>query len=323
MHNTTMNCANCGSERLDSFCGHCGQNDRDYQRALPPLLGDLLRETFEIDSRLYRTIGKLLFHPGELAVEFSRNRRASYVSPIRLYLFVSILFFFLLSLNTDLENANRIEPAEVTREAGSVGEVDTTNMQGVLGEVRRQKVTEILARPETSIARLVVLELARGMEESPREQDAAEIFLLGQMIDALYEPGTALDQLMDNLPIAMFIMLPIYALLLKLFYYRKHRFYVENLVFATHLHTFAFLVFTAQLLMPNQTSYEWLQGLFDTLSGLFMIALAVYHFLALKRYFEDGNLVTLVKFCFLMLLYLSILMPTAFIAVLFVTLVTV
>lgn len=323
MHNTLMICANCGSERPDSFCGHCGQNDRDYQRALPPLLGDLLRETFEIDSRLYRTIPKLLFHPGELAVEFSRNRRASYVSPIRLYLFVSILFFFLLSLNADLDGASRVGPDEMAREVESVAAVDTAQMQEILGEERRQKITEILARPDTSIARLIVLELAKDLEESPRQREAAEVYLLGQMIDVLYEPGTAIDQLMGNLPIAMFIMLPVYALLLKLFYYRKHRFYVENLVFATHLHTFAFLIFTVGMLLPDQTGYEWLDGVVDTLSGLFMIALAVYHFLALKRYFEDGNLVTLVKFCFLMLVYLSILMPTAFIAVLFVTLVTV
>ena len=77
-----MHCANCGAERPGSYCSRCGQNDRDYHRALPPLVSELLREAFELDSRLVRTLKLLMFKPGALALEFSNNRRASYVSPI-------------------------------------------------------------------------------------------------------------------------------------------------------------------------------------------------------------------------------------------------
>ena len=76
-------CSNCGHLRSDRFCAKCGQNDRDYIRSLPPVLGDILKETFELDSRFLRTIKPMFFRPGELPSEFSRNRRASYVSPIR------------------------------------------------------------------------------------------------------------------------------------------------------------------------------------------------------------------------------------------------
>ena len=82
-----MRCANCGSQQMANYCAQCGQNDRQYQRSLPPLLWDLLKETFEVDSRILRTLKLLLFVPGELTAEFSRNRRAGYVSPFRLYLF--------------------------------------------------------------------------------------------------------------------------------------------------------------------------------------------------------------------------------------------
>ena len=99
----SVDCANCGTPRADLFCPHGGQNARNYQRAFPPMLWDLLRETFDLDSRVLRTAGQLLFKPGELALEFSRNRRARYVSPIRLYLLVSLTFFFVLSLTTQIE----------------------------------------------------------------------------------------------------------------------------------------------------------------------------------------------------------------------------
>ena len=71
-------CPNCGRERPESFCPRCGQSDRDYARSpgRVPWHCEFLRETFELDSRLFRTLKLLLFRPGSLTREFSRNRRA-------------------------------------------------------------------------------------------------------------------------------------------------------------------------------------------------------------------------------------------------------
>jgi hypothetical protein len=321
-HNVPMICANCGADRSGPFCGQCGQNDRDYQRALPPLLGDLLREAFEVDSRLLRTLKKLLFQPGELAAEFSRNRRASYVSPIRLYLFASLAFFFLLSVTADFQTGPEVRPAMVQGEKAAA-DTDTARLQSLLSAERRQKVVEILGRPETSIARLLLLQLAGEYPEDARELDAVDVYILNQLIDALYEPSTVVAQLMDNLPIAMFVMLPIYALLLKIFYFGKHRYYVENLVFAAHLHTFAFLVFTVELLLPGSIAIGWLDSLVEAVASILMLALAFYHFVALKHYFQDGTGITLLKFVGLMTVYLAMLLPGAFVTVLVVTVFTV
>ena len=85
-------CPNCGRERHGKFCAACGQNDRDYRR-LFPVLSDIVAETFEADSRVWRTLRALLFRPGFLSLEFVSNRRASYINPFRLYLFASIPVF--------------------------------------------------------------------------------------------------------------------------------------------------------------------------------------------------------------------------------------
>ena len=61
------------------------------------MLWELNREAFEVDARIFQTLKLLLFKPGSLSTEFSRNRRARYMSPIRLYLFTSLVFFLVLS----------------------------------------------------------------------------------------------------------------------------------------------------------------------------------------------------------------------------------
>ena len=91
-------CPNCGAEKQGRYCALCGQNDRDYRRSMLPVVAHIVAETFEADSRVVRTIPALFLRPGFLSLEFSRNRRAHYLSPFRLYLFTSLLFFLGLSL---------------------------------------------------------------------------------------------------------------------------------------------------------------------------------------------------------------------------------
>lgn len=321
-----MNCPNCSQARQGPFCGSCGQNDRNYQRALPPVLSDLLRETFELDSRLLRTMGNLLFKPGELALEFSRNRRASYVSPIRLYLFVSLLFFFLLSLTTDFDldiDTSDSDLQQLNEEVEAIADADASALMILLGESRRAKAEELLANPDSSLAKLILLQVAEDVSTETDDASDVQIYLLRQLVDVLYEPRSALNQLIDNLPLAIFVMLPVYALLLKLFYLRKGRFYVENLVFATHLHTFLFLIFTILLLLPENTGLETVDTIVGAVTTCLILLLAVYHYTALKRYFQDGYVATAFKFLGLMFFYLLLLSPAALSIVVIFTLITV
>ncbi len=306
-------CANCGATRHGAFCARCGQNDRDYHRSFPPLLGELLRETFEIDSRVFRTLRSLLFKPGELALEFSRNRRASYVSPIRLYLFVSISFFFLLSVTTNIDEAAdsvQILPSDEVVDAPA--EVD--DLSSVLGESRNQKLQEMLAEPEESWRRQLAMTIAAAVAEG-EAADAVATFALGQLVDAAYSPGSALGALLENLPLTMFLMLPVFAFLLAVMYWRRGHFYVEHLVFATHLHTFAFLVYIVLLLLPDEPQSETTTMLVNSVNNGMPWLLAVYHLLALKRFYGGGWLGNVFAFGFQMAVYFVVLLPLSLVLV--------
>lgn len=318
--NGVMRCANCGSERSGRYCARCGQNDRDYHQSLPPLLWELIREAFEVDSRLWRTLKLLIAKPGELALEFSRNRRASYVSPIRMYLFVSIAFFFLLSLTTGVAEPENTEIIRV--EVERMKDTDTTPLMALLDPERQQRALEILGRPETSFARSLLLELAESVAEDPPTSGVV-IYLIERLVDALHDPQSMIAQFMDNLALGVFVMLPAYAGLLKLFYVREHRYYVEHLVFATQLHTFTFLIFGFQFVLPTGSADSWIRTVADQLETALLLWLGVYHYLALRRYYGQGRLLTAAKFSLLMLFYAALLTPTALLFALAITVVSV
>lgn len=78
------------------FCAHCGQRADDLKRPIWSLLGQVVRETLEVDGRAVRTIKALIAQPGALTAQYLAGRRAHYTSPLRLYLVFSLLFFLIM-----------------------------------------------------------------------------------------------------------------------------------------------------------------------------------------------------------------------------------
>ncbi len=95
-------CLNCGAATEGNFCAYCGQENKDHTVALKPLLHDLLAETISWDSKLLRTVVPLLGRPGFLTNEYNAGRRVPYLSPLKMYLTVSVLFFLLLAWKNPL-----------------------------------------------------------------------------------------------------------------------------------------------------------------------------------------------------------------------------
>ncbi|MYD98396.1 MAG: DUF3667 domain-containing protein [Gammaproteobacteria bacterium] len=366
-------CENCGAEKQGLYCAVCGQNDRNYRRTVFPVVGEFLAETFETDSRLFRTARVMFTRPGLLSTEFSRNRRAGYLSPFRLYLFTSIVFFFVLSVSVDLPDgplpppdaaardgkgpregplrgrpgfpgqagvdspstddgpppnvAEKPSAAEVPPSAtveielggGESGESGLTRgpggvlemtpelkervdwFKGLLDDSRQRKLDQILRRPLLGDA------LASGLRAiTPGNADAVggvSRYVIGQLIDVLHRPWDAVKVWFENLPVAMFCLLPIYALLLKVMFLGNRRYYSEHLVFAMHIHTVAYLMFTVMVLVPDNAIGPWV-------NLVSLLALAVYYFMALKRYYDNGVFATLVKSGLLGAIYSGLLVVT-------------
>ena len=94
---TSGTCKNCKTQLLASYCHNCGQKEQDLQRPFYSLVVDSLRETFDVDGRLARTLGILFVKPGALTESYLAGRRQQYTPPLRLYLVVSLLFFLIVA----------------------------------------------------------------------------------------------------------------------------------------------------------------------------------------------------------------------------------
>ncbi|MBI9070092.1 MAG: DUF3667 domain-containing protein [Melioribacteraceae bacterium] len=91
---------NCGVKIEDyNYCPNCGQLNTHKQIPLRVFLHEMFGDLFTFDSKFFKSIIPLLKKPGHLTNEYNEGRRASYVFPLRLYLFTSLMFFFFYSLS--------------------------------------------------------------------------------------------------------------------------------------------------------------------------------------------------------------------------------
>lgn len=93
-----MNCPNCEAiiKENQHYCSNCGQEQADRTSSMKDFFHHFLGDYFTFDSKIFKSISPLLFKPGFLTSEFNIGRRVRYITPIRLYIFISIIFFLII-----------------------------------------------------------------------------------------------------------------------------------------------------------------------------------------------------------------------------------
>jgi hypothetical protein len=89
-------CLNCGAEIQGLYCHNCGQENIEPKESFIHLLGHLVAHEFHFDSKFFSTVKHLFLSPGFLTKEYMRGKRASYLDPIRMYIFLSAFFFLVV-----------------------------------------------------------------------------------------------------------------------------------------------------------------------------------------------------------------------------------
>jgi len=127
--------------------------------------------------------------------------------------------------------------------------------------------------------------------------------------DARKHPGQAIGRLFSVLPQTLFVLMPLFALMLKIAYLFKRRLYMEHLMVALHSHAFIFLSLLVLVVLHHLTGWaETSAGVVLPLLKLLRAAawtwIPVYLFLMAKRVYHQGWWMTTFKFCLVGFCYL-------------------
>ena len=256
-------CPNCGAEFTappPAFCPACGQESH----IRPPRLGEFLQQFggayLATEGALWRTFKLLLIKPGELTRQYLAGRRKHYVLPLRLYLTISVIVLLLLRLGSG-------GPVEVNVNSPKSAAVAASAPSGVNSQ--RRITISLLGEDDMGFGLKNGVFYCRQMPDWVCKRAKKRIDIDAQAVTGELERFN--DRFIGNVGAAMFLLLPSFALWMKLAYWSRHLRYTEHLVYALHLHTFWFLMI-ALAMAPS----GWM-------SGLAMAAVPVYTWLSMGR----------------------------------------
>jgi hypothetical protein len=238
---------------------------------------DAVSEFSGWDGRLANTLRELVRHPGMLTHEFLEGRRVRYISPLRLYLTASLIYFLLAAAAPDI----RLKSGKTEVLGLQVGASVGTGGAG--------------SRPErVANAASESIESHKALSQTEREAALKDIaqapgFMQPLLRRAVEDPSGLKRRMFETIPRMLFALLPIFAGILALFY--RGRKYPEHLYFAIHLHAFIFLALaTAELL-----KFTRLPVLVALGSGLTVVSIPIYATQALRRVYGGSLKKTLMK----------------------------
>lgn len=282
------NCLNCDDVLTGAYCMSCGQKDFNMLRPFWTLLEDTLGDLFSFDSRFFGTLVPLFLRPGYITREFNRGRRAKFVPPFRQYLVVSIIFFLLLvSIDVQLFDTDEITFNNSSQTEGA--DTTSTNDQNrTVDQVLDTVVGNMTKKRDDGL---------KDATETEKQVYNSAIGLVGGLKKVWLDPKLLNVVLADWIPKLMFLMLPLFAVILKIVYIRRKKYYIEHLVFSMHYHAFLFLLFTIMLLLYHfvPVSHSYLPYL--------LWYVPIYLFVALWTVYGQGPIKTFFKGLFLNFTY--------------------
>ncbi|MFT4654711.1 MAG: hypothetical protein ACI82S_002369 [Patiriisocius sp.] len=387
-------CSNCHAIITGPYCSQCGQSSESSIKYFWTVVLHILDDIFSFDSRASRTIWPLFTRPGFLTNEYFQGHRVQYVPPLRLYLFISIIFFITLKFFAASENNNLIRlnndekaltqvsshiveleqqhellknkenPEEKHLQAMQLAEQNIQKFKGYQNDlsVADNKLVKAIAT-ELLILEFIKLETNQPLSENrqnrytiltsqlnkTRKGEKINLLSIGNNSDgsisfaflppdknqllneyaskleekaskALAEgAGQLLQQAISKLPQLMFLLLPLFAVLLKIMYLFSGRYYMEHLTVALHSHSFVFFnILVLEIVDMLQNTFFKTSPILDYiptgLSIVLLIWVPIYLFIMQKRVYKQGYVMTLAKYLIVGIAYTALISITAIIA---------
>jgi len=328
-------CLNCKSVIYGRFCHVCGQENTEPKETFWGLVTHFVYDITHFDGKFFDTTKYLLTRPGFLALEYLRGRRASYLNPIRMYVFTSafffIIFFSFIQEKDDAEHSEKERTelaAKKKKLEQKIAAVTDSAEKKILQQRLRQVNNDLLqlgrigwVQMDDSGIDSTTKEFSfLGSDNMPRtvkKYDSIQNSLPENKRDGWLKKRmkrkiiavndkyryngrefwrNVNEKFMHSLPQMMFVSLPLVALVLQIIYVRRKQFYyVNHLIFSVYLYIATYLL----LLLNYAVSalYEATDvWLFQLVEILVVIGTFFYTYKAMRNFYRQGRFKTVLKF---------------------------
>ena len=273
------NCLNCGQTVEEKFCPNCGQQNIQTRQPFHYLFTHFIEDFTHYDGQFWGTIKNLLFKPGKLTNTYLEGKRQQFVPPVKLYIFMSFVTFFLFAMfppfNLDFSGKNTLEKAReqiVYNNAEIIAtqkKIDSLKAQPTMKPEDTVMIAKLgaMVKDSTMISNVSSsLDMNKSMDadsdfngyttrksydsakaKNPSSFDFINVPFAHKFFE-LRDNGVKKSEILKNitetslhhLPKALFIYLPFFAFFLWIFHTKKKWWYFDHGIFT--LHYFSFLL---------------------------------------------------------------------------------
>ena len=315
------NCLNCGETVTGRFCHQCGQENVEVKESFGHLIMHFIEDLTHFDGKLWKTLKLLLFKPAKLTQLYMDGQRANYIHPIRMYLFISAIFFFFIFSGEQvkgpevakplpviaLPNPPLPKPALLNTVASKKTDLKKTDAKNV--EVKKEGGLNFqIGNDAIPYKTIGAYDSAQSKLPDTKKDSWIESSLVKKTIelndkfkDDKFKFGEALmEQFQHYFSRMLYISLPLFALFLWILYRRnKNHYFVDHLIFSIHIYCAFFIILFALKLVDLSTEFIFKRPPFGAAAIITSILMFYYLYKALRNHFNQSRFKTVLKFIIL------------------------
>jgi hypothetical protein len=292
-------CANCNHtfDGFSNFCPNCGQENHTHKLPIKHFLLEFIESLTHFDAKVFLTLKEMVLKPGVVVRNYNDNMRARYVPPARIYIFMSFIFFLLVSVlyNQQIrKNTKKMESeihGEYVKNKMSFGQISVFHKTKIDSTVFR----DLIGLKPLSNNAIDSLFKAKGIQTDWINNRIVHTII------KVTKGETSVEEMylkfIKYISYSILILMPFFALILFLFYLKQKRYYSEYLVFSIYFHTFIFAVLILYVLMAKyfQTGQ----------TGVFIVFMIFFFYLvqSLKTAFQQSFFKSFLKSLLISLIY--------------------
>ncbi|WP_419488625.1 DUF3667 domain-containing protein [Chryseobacterium bernardetii] len=322
-------CLNCGHQVEERFCPHCGQENTERRQPFYFLFTHFIEDFTHYDGQFWGTVKNLLFKPGKLTNTYLEGKRQKFVPPVKLYIFVSFITFFVFALFPMVNIGSSDKHNEKQGEKGLVKIMKPIETQKIIDSIKAKKILteedslvieKLKMVPDSDDVEKIMdmdstIDSGDGNYKTKKSYDSAKAknpgffdFVEKPIVHKFFElkehgitkkelVANMTEKSFHNLPKALFIYLPLFAFFLWIFHSKKKWWYFDHGIFT--LHYFSFLLLTVLLIfllskLAGLTDFWLINTILYLAISLLSLYSMTYFFIAHRRVYRAHGLVSII-----------------------------